>query len=75
MNNIQFSEDLWKRLAPREIEIVKAAADGAGIKQTAALMGISRATVQNYRGRIIRKLSCRNMTHAVTILRRGGLIA
>lgn len=75
MNNIQFDQGTWKKLSPREIEIVQAAAGGASIKKTAEELGITKATVQNHRRRIIWKLSCGNITNAVALLIRGGIIA
>lgn len=75
MNDIQFNEEAWKRLTPREIEIIKAAADGNSIKGTASLLKIANGTVQTHRRTIIGKLNCGNMTNAVTILLRGKVIA
>lgn len=75
MNNIQETQDVWKKLTPREIEIVKAAAEGSSIKRTADDLGISAKTVQNHRRRIIWKLSCGNITNAVSTLIRTGVIA
>jgi len=72
--NLQQTQELWKKLTDREIEIAQAAAAGSGIKQTAADLGISHKTVQNHRRKIIRKLTCGNMTRAVVIMKDGGLI-
>lgn len=75
MNNIQFDQEIYKKLTPREIDIVRAAAGGASIKKTAGDLGISHKTVQNHRRRIIWKLSCGNITNAVALTIRGGIIA
>jgi DNA-binding NarL/FixJ family response regulator len=74
MSNIQQTHDIWSKLTPREVEIVRAAAAGASIKQTAADLGISHFTVQNHRRRVIWKLACGNITNAVGILLRAGII-
>lgn len=71
---ITFNQELWNKLTPREIEIVRAAADGFSIKRTAGDLGISHKTVQNHRRKIIWKLSCGNITNAVALMIRGGCI-
>jgi len=69
-----FNHELWNKLTPREIEIVRAAADGYSIKGTASNLCISNKTVQNHRRKIIWKLSCGNITNAVALMIRGGCI-
>jgi len=74
MNNIQFDQGTFGLLTPREIEIVRAASGGSSIKRTAADFGISPNTVHVHRNNIIRKLKCGNITNAVTMLLKGGII-
>lgn len=74
MNNIQFNQEIYKRLAPREVEAAKAAAEGLTIKQTADKMHIEIPTVKSYRARAMRKLGCKNMTAAVVSLKDAGIL-
>jgi|GEM_PF-3272552 len=74
MNSIQFDQGVYKKLAPREIEVAIAAKEGLSIKATADKLSISHKTVQNYRRSIIWKLTSKNMTGAVGILMEAGII-
>lgn len=53
------------RLTPREIEIVRYAADGKSAEDMATIMGITRSTVERHLSNIRSKLDCCNTTHAV----------
>lgn len=61
-------------LAQRELDVLKAAADGLSMDETAKALGISTSTVQTYRRSIGSKLLARNLTHAVAIALRSGMI-
>jgi DNA-binding NarL/FixJ family response regulator len=74
MNNIQFNQEIYKRLAPREVETARAAAAGLSIKQTAIQMGIAFDTAKNYRARIMKKLGCKNITETVVSLKNAGIL-
>ena len=74
MNNIQFNQELFGRLAPREIEIVKAASEGLSIKESMERFGVKRSTIAKHRARIIFKLSCKNISGAVGMLKDAGII-
>jgi len=74
MNNIQFDQEIYKRISPREMEVAKAASEGLSLKATADRMGISKATVQNYRAHIFGKLGCKNISEAIALLIKGGMI-
>lgn len=74
MNDLQNVQDLSNQLTPREIEILKAAANGNSIKKTADMCSISASTVQTHRHNIIKKLGCGNITNAATTFIRAGVI-
>lgn len=66
---------LEELLTDREIETVIYASEGLTLREIAAKIGISHRTVDNYRDGILKKLKCRNMTHAVGFLFRNGMLA
>lgn len=74
MNNIQFDQDIHKRISPRQTQIAQLAAQGMGIKETASVLKISCSTVQNYRRILFEKLRCSTMVEAVSILTKAGII-
>lgn len=74
MNNIQFDQETYSRLSPKEIEVVRAAGEGMSIKATAERFGVKKTTIATHRQRIIFKLSCGNMAGAVGMLKQGGII-
>jgi len=74
MNNIQFDQEIYKRISPREIEVAKAASRGMGQKGTGEVLGITKNTVQNHRRSLLRKLGCKNITEVVTTLKDAGII-
>ncbi|MFE9248027.1 response regulator transcription factor [Streptomyces sp. NPDC007088] len=59
-------------LTPREAEVLRAAADGAGNAELAALLHLSHGTVRNYLSTAIQKLAARNRAEAVRIAREKG---
>lgn len=54
-----------ERLSFKEIEVIKLAADGYTSEQTAALLFVTKSTVNFHLKRIINKLKCTNKTQAV----------
>jgi DNA-binding NarL/FixJ family response regulator len=59
-------------LTPREIEVLRAVAQGLGNKQVAALLGLSERTVQTHLTHIFAKLGVGSRTEAVlTAVRQG----
>lgn len=62
-------------LTDKEIEVVVYASEGMTIKEMAAKMGKSPRTIDHYRDRILDKLKCKSITHAVGILYRSGVLA
>ena len=61
-------------LTPKEIAILKSAADGLNYIQIANKCGICRNTVKNHCCNIREKLGADNTTHAVAIALRRGII-
>jgi DNA-binding CsgD family transcriptional regulator len=74
MNSIQFDQETWIKLTPREIEVMKAAASGKTAKEIAATLNMSKRTAEFYRTRIIEKLKAGTIAGAVAQLIRGGII-
>jgi DNA-binding NarL/FixJ family response regulator len=62
------------RLTPREMEVLRMLADGAGNKEIAARLGISDHTVKFHISSILDKLGASTRTEAVTVGIRSGLI-
>lgn len=54
-------------LSLREKESLYYAAQGYTIKKTASLMQTSVATIKHYRSKILMKLQCQNMMHAIMV--------
>lgn len=61
-------------IPPREVAILKSAADGCSERDTARLLGLSVDTVERCVRDVIRRLGCINKTHAVAVAVRRGLI-
>ena len=64
-----------QRLTPREREVLEEIAQGLQSKEIAWKLGISVRTVDVYRSSILAKLSARNTSQAVAIVRAVGLKA
>jgi len=56
-----------KKLAKREIQCLRLAAQGFSTSETAKLLKISPKTVEKHRKNINKKLHCKNITQAVTV--------
>lgn len=61
-------------LTPRELEVLKLAADGLSGPEIATHLHLSPGTVRNYLSKIITKTSARNRIDAVRIARNAGWI-
>ncbi|MFI9555580.1 DNA-binding response regulator [Nonomuraea endophytica] len=59
-------------LSPRELEVLRFAADGAEAPEIAAGLGLSVGTVRNYLTAIVMKLNARNRVDAVKIATEAG---
>jgi DNA-binding CsgD family transcriptional regulator len=62
-------------LADRELEVLRLAATGATMDETAASLGSSVETVKSQRRLVIAKLDARNMMHAVALGYENGLLS
>lgn len=63
-----------RALTATELEHLQAAADGETIPDTARRLWVSPQTVKFHRSHIFRKLDARNITHAVAIGIRRGIV-
>lgn len=61
-------------LTPREIELLKALAEGLSYSQCADLMGVALSTVQSHIRNLYRKLEVRTQMQAVSKARRFGIL-
>lgn len=59
-------------LTPRDIEVLKLAAEGEDVGQIAARLFLASGTVRNYLTNIVVKLNARNRVDAVRIARESG---
>ncbi|MDP6823166.1 MAG: LuxR C-terminal-related transcriptional regulator [Dehalococcoidia bacterium] len=62
-------------LSPREIQVLRLAAEGAHNPEIAESLGIKRATVARHIANILEKLGAANRTEAVSIAATGGLLS
>jgi len=65
---------LVEPLTPREIEILRAIADGLGNKEIATRFGISENTVKFHVGSVMGKLGASSRTEAVMLGIRYGIV-
>lgn len=72
--NIQETQDIWKKLTPREIEIAKASVEGLTAGQIGDRLGIQKSTISTFRIRIVEKLGCRTFIEACACLIKGGIL-
>lgn len=63
------------RLTPRELEVLRLAADGASTAELGEQLGISPATVKSHFESAYAKLGARNRAGAVAAAFRRGLIS
>ncbi|MGW4962501.1 response regulator transcription factor [Nonomuraea sp. NPDC004186] len=59
-------------LSPREVDVLRRAADGDDLPEIAAALHLTRGTVRNYLGAIVTKLDARNRLDAVRIATEAG---
>ena len=62
-------------LTPRELEVLRAMADGLGAKAIARRLGVAVKTVENHKTRVFDKLGVRTQAHAVATAISHGLLA
>jgi DNA-binding NarL/FixJ family response regulator len=63
-----------RSLSPREMEILKLAAQGTSNKGIASILGLSEQTIKNHISSILRKLNVENRTHAVVLALEQNLV-
>lgn len=61
-------------LTPRELEVLRAVADGCTNRQVASRLGVSEDTIKTHLSRAMEKLGAADRTHAIAILLRRGLL-
>lgn len=61
-------------LVEREIQVLKAFANGASYKEIAADLYLAHASVKNYAASAIKKLGARSQAHAVFLACQSGLL-
>lgn len=74
MNQINFNQDAWNKLTPREIEVARIAADGLTNKECGALLHIAENTVTCHRSHITEKLGANSFIQAIVMLAKGGIL-
>ena len=67
--------DRYDTLSAREREIFQLIAEARSNKEVAALLGISPATVETHRARILQKLDVHNIAEVVRYAVRRGIIS
>ena len=65
---------ITRSLSPREMEILKLAAQGTSNKGIASILGLSEQTIKNHISSVLRKLNVENRTHAVVLALEQNLI-
>lgn len=71
---INFNQELWNKLTPREIEITRLSAQGRGCKDIAARLSTTERSVHVARHRLIKKMQAGNMPQVVYMAAKGGII-
>jgi DNA-binding NarL/FixJ family response regulator len=67
--------DRYDTLSDREREILQLVAEGRSNKEVAELLGISAATVETHRARVLQKLDVHNTAELVLYAVRRGIVA
>jgi two-component system NarL family response regulator len=62
-------------LSERELEVLHAAANGETMEETAARLWLSLETIKSHRRNVIAKLGARNLSHAIALSLRSGLMS
>ncbi len=61
-------------LTERELEVLRLAAEGCMVTETAERMFLGHETVKTYRARIFLMLGARNLAHAVALAYERGIL-
>lgn len=69
------SESDLPKVTPKELSIIKDAAEGLSTKQMAAKYNVNHRAIESYRQRILKKTECANMVQVVAKYLRLGIIA
>jgi DNA-binding CsgD family transcriptional regulator len=64
-----------RELAGQSLKVLRMAADGLGVKETAREMGLTGNTVKKHRARLLDFLKANNMAHAVAEAYRRGVLS
>ena len=73
--NIVGSETGRDPLTPRQLELLQLIADGCSTSQAARTIGITSKTVNNHLGAVYQRLGVENLTQAVLVGARRGLVS
>lgn len=68
------ADELFHRLTPRQIEVLKLLAAGSSTRAIARRLGISQLTVRNHVESLLRKLEVHSRLEAVSLAHRSGLV-
>lgn len=74
MNAIQLDEELFKKLTPREVQILADLAEGLSLKQIAQRRGITVNTAEVHRHNMLKKTGYPNTASLAVAGVRGGII-
>lgn len=72
--NIQLNEDLFKKITPREREILTHIAAGLSTKEIGVKVGLSANTVEVHRHNMLKRTGYRNSVELVAASIKGGII-
>jgi DNA-binding NarL/FixJ family response regulator len=61
-------------LTVRQLDVLKLAADGYGVKMSAQALGLSPETVKDHRAGLMAALRAADMPHAVSLAYRAGVL-
>ena len=62
-------------LSERELEVLDAAARGETMEETATRLWLSLETIKSHRRNVIAKLGARNLSHAIALAIRSGILS
>lgn len=75
INSENENQEEISNISKREIEMLQLAAQGLNSKETAEIMGIGIDTIESHRRNIFKKLGAKNITEAVSMGFRIGIIS
>lgn len=70
----ELAHDIEQRLAPREVEVLTAIAQGQSNREIAVNLHMAETTVKSYVGRLLAKLDARDRVHLVITAYDAGLV-